>query len=118
MNYGTNAYEDANSIKELPNGDFIMAGAQGSDIWLVRTNSSGVQQWAQDIGTAYNDNAEYIQLASSGGFIICGSTQGSHLNGDDGYLVKTDDLGNVQWTKTYGGDPNDDFHRVENTSDG
>src|SRR5215203_1912857 len=118
MKYGTNAFEDANSVKELPNGDFIMAGAQGSDIWLVLTNSSGVKQWDQVIGTPFIDNAEYIQLAASGGFIICGSTEGTHLGGSDGYLVKTDDLGNVQWTKSYGGDPNDDFHRVENTSDG
>jgi PKD repeat protein len=124
MKYGGIGYDDANSVKELPSGDFIMAGqttttgAGQGDIWLVLTNSSGVQQWAQTIGTTSPDNAEYIQLAAGGGFIICGSTQGLGIGSDDGYLVKTDDLGVVQWYKTYGGSAPDDFHTVENTSDG
>jgi PKD repeat protein len=123
MKYGTNAYEDANSVKELPNGDFILAGQQSpgvlgaGDIWVVRTNSSGAQQWTQNIGTSENDNAEYIQLATAGGYIIGGSTN-TLLSGDIGYLVKTNDMAVVQWAKTYGGDFSDDFHRVENTSDG
>lgn len=126
MKYGGNGFDDANSVKEiLPSGDFIMAGQSSSsgglgsgDIWLVRTNSTGGVLWTQRIGTAFNDNAEYIQLAASGGFIICGSTDGMGVGGDDGYLVKTDNAGAVQWFKTFGGTSPDDFHRVENTSDG
>lgn len=126
MKYGGNGFDDANSVKEvLPSGDFIMVGQSTSagglglgDIWLVRTNSTGAMSWSQRIGTALNDNAEYIQLSAAGGFIICGSTEGLGMGGDDGYLVKTDDLGVVQWFKTYGGSSPDDFHRVENTSDG
>lgn len=125
MKYGGVGFDDANSLKELPNGDFIMVGQSTSagglgqgDIWLVRTNSVGAQQWTQNIGTALNDNAEYIQLVPGGGFIICGSTEGAGVGGGDGYLVKTDDLGVVQWDQTFGGSWSDDFHRVENTSDG
>jgi hypothetical protein len=126
MKYGGNGYDDANSLKEiLPSGDFIMAGQSTTtgglglgDIWLVRTNSSGVQSWTQNIGTSLNDNAEYLQLAAAGGFIICGSTEGIGAGSDDGYLVKTNDSGTVEWFKTFGGSSPEDFHRVENTSDG
>ena len=85
---------------------------------LFRSNSAGALLWTQRIGTAMNENAEYIQLAASGGYIICGSTDGMGVGGDDGYLVKTDNAGAVQWYKTFGGSSPDDFHRVENTSDG
>ncbi|CAN5423981.1 hypothetical protein BH11BAC1_BH11BAC1_03540 [soil metagenome] len=127
MKYGGNGFDDANSVKEiLPGGDFIMAGQSNStpgglglgDIWLVRTNSTGGLIWTQRIGTAGNDNAEYLQLATAGGFIICGSTDPSAVGDDNGYIVKTDDAGTVLWSRIYGGTSPDDFHRVENTTDG
>jgi len=124
MKYGGNGFDDANSVKELPNGDFVMVGQTvsfglgGGDVWLVYTNSMGVMQWDETYGTANPDNGDYIQLASSGGFIIAGSTQNISPGDDNGYLIKTDNLGNLQWSKIYGGIQPDDFHRVENTSDG
>jgi PKD repeat protein len=124
MKYGGNGYDDANSLKELPSGDFVMVGQSttyglgSGDVWLVYTNSTGVKQWDQTYGTVNPDNAEYIQLASSGGYIICGSTQNVTLGDDNGYMIKTDNLGNMQWFKVFGGSWPDDFHRVENTTDG
>ncbi len=127
-NYGTLQYDDANSLKELFDGGFIMAGqtqtvlpdTTNAEIYLIRTNSNGDTCWTKKIGTATtgNENAECIQLASAGGFIICGSTTGIGSGNDDGYLVKTDTGGVMQWQKAFGGSQPDDFHRVENTTDG
>lgn len=121
MKYGTNAYEDANSVKELTNGDFILAGQQSpgsiglADILLIRTDASGTQQWMQNVGSTDNDNAENIQLNGSA-FIICGSTTVG--GSDDGYLVKTNSSGVAQWSRNFGGSSPDDFHTVQVTSDG
>ena len=124
---GSTTYDDANALKELPDGGFIMAGQTvinnpvnlAGQIFLVRTNVNGDTIWTRSFGTdtlGANENAEDIQLAAAGGFIICGSTDST--GNDDGYLVKTDTGGVVQWTKKFGGDLPDDFHRVENTTDG
>ena len=125
---GSTTYDDANSIKVLSDGGFIMAGQTvptagnlSGEIYLVRTNAIGDTIWTKSFGsgiTGKSENAEYIQLSNAGGFIICGSTDGLGIGGDDGYLIKTDTGGVVQWYKTYGGSSPDDFHRVENTSDG
>lgn len=125
--YGGTSYEEANSLKELPDGGFILAGqtvsgALSGEIYLVRTNPLGDTIWTRSFGSGIagkNENAESIQISSPAngpGFIICGSTDSSLS--DDGYLIKTDTFGIVTWGKTYGGSSPDDFHRVENVTGG
>lgn len=118
---GSADYEDANSLKLLPDGGYILGGQiriNGSnyDQYLIRTNSSGDTLWTRHFGTSGTDNIESIVIVSDG-YVMAGSTN-SILTGDDGYLVKTDTSGNVIWSKTFGGNYPDDFHRVEKTSDG
>ncbi|MEO8085477.1 MAG: PKD domain-containing protein [Bacteroidota bacterium] len=120
---GATTFDDANAIKELADGGFILAGQTSVPIWagqifLVRTNSIGDTCWTKSFGTdtsGKNENAEDIQITNNG-FIICGASDSS--GSDDGYLVKTDTGGVVQWTKKFGGSSPDDFHRVEKTTDG
>ncbi len=124
--YGGNNFDDANSLRELTDGGFIMAGQTqvynpvnlAGQIFLVRTNSIGDTIWTKSFGTdiaGKNENAESIQIINNG-FIICGATDSS--GSDDGYLVRTDTGGVVLWTKKFGGSQNDDFHRIEKTNDG
>ena len=120
--YGTAVYDDANSIKALSNGGFILGGqstngANGFDQYLIRTNDSGDTLWTRKFGTLGTDNIECLTIGN-GGFYLTGGTNGAGVGGDDGYLVKTDTSGSVLWTKTFGGSQPDDFHRVELTSDG
>lgn len=122
--YGASGFDDANSIRELPDGGFIIGGQStnggtGLDLYLVRTNSSGVSIWTNRWGTAGTDNIEHIVRNNDGTFILAGGTDDvSGLGGNDGYLVKTDTGGTQIWAKIYGGSDQDDFHRVEATTDG
>ncbi len=120
--YGSAAYDDANSIRALANGGFILGGqsnngANGFDQYLIRTNDSGDTLWTRKFGTIGSDNIEAIAIGNNG-FYLTGSTNGAGVGGDDGYLVKTDTSGNVLFTKTFGGSAPDDLHRVELTADG
>ena len=120
--YGSAAYDDANAIRALANGGFILGGqssngANGFDQYLIRTNDSGDTLWTRKFGTTGTDNIESIALGNNG-FYLTGGTNGAGVGGDDGYLVKTDTSGNVLFAKTFGGSAPDDFHRVELTSDG
>ena len=118
-NFGGTAYDDANSLKLLSDGGFIMGGQSNNQLYLIRTNSNGDAIWTQSFGTSGIDNIECVNFAQEGdGFILAGTTAGAGAGGEDGYLVKTDTGGVQIWAKTYGGSLNDGFHRIEPTSDG
>ncbi len=117
---GNSNYDDANTIKVLADGGYILggqsAGAGGLDQFLIRMKADGDTLWTKRFGTPGTDNIECLILVSDG-FILAGNTS-TAATGDDGYLVKTDTSGNVIWTKVFGGSDQDDFHSVDQTNDG
>ena len=56
--------------------------------------------WTQTFGASYSDVGNSVQQTSDGGFIVVGNTS-SFGNGSQIYLIKTDALGNEQWTQKY-----------------
>lgn len=119
---GSFQYDDANSVRALSNGGFLMGGqsqttTNGFDQFLIRTDDSGNVLWTKEFGTLGTDNIEYIAVGTNC-FYLAGGTSGAGAGGDDGYVVKTDTMGNVLWAKTYGGSLPDDFHTIQITSDG
>jgi hypothetical protein len=120
--FGSSNYDDANAVRELSGGGYILAGqsengSNGFDQYLIETDASGNLSWQKKIGTTGTDNVDGLVILSDG-FLLAGGTNGAGAGGDDGYLVKTDFSGNQIWFKTFGGSQPDDFHRVEVTSDG
>src|SRR5262245_7898385 len=59
-----------------------------------------------------------IIVANDGGYIIVGETRTQYINDSDVYIVKTDALGNIQWTKQYGGNHPDYPNSIVATEDG
>ena len=119
--FGSSNYDDANAVREMPDGGFILGGqssngTNGFDMFLVRIGPTGSTYWMQRFGTMQTENIESLLILSDG-FIVAGNTN-TAATGDDGYIVKTDTSGIVVWSKSYGGSQPDDFHRVEPTSDG
>jgi hypothetical protein len=115
--YGTSGYDDANSIRVLPDG-YITGGKSSSQLFLIRTNLNGDTMWTRKLGPSGVDNIESVIFAQDGpGYILAGSTDGSG-SGDDGYVVRVDTFGMMLWDKKIGGNDNDDFHLIEPTSDG
>ncbi len=88
------------------------------DIYLVKFNSAGVEQWSKFIGGASFEIGNAIQQTADGGFIITGQTY-SYGNADgDYYLVKTDDLGVTQWENWWPQNGLQEAHYVQITPDG
>ncbi|OQA12056.1 MAG: hypothetical protein BWY67_00543 [Bacteroidetes bacterium ADurb.Bin397] len=107
-------------------GDKTENSHGGSDYWIVKTDSLGNILWENTIGGSGNDYLLSIAQTSDGGYILGGNSN-SNISGDktdnsnggyDYWIVKTDNLGNIQWQNTIGGNDDDYLRSLKLTSDG
>ncbi len=95
-------------------GDAILAGyidnytggAGAADAILLKVDKTGELHWAKTYGGTSNDYGFMVQETSDSGFIINGyTTSYSQQTSDhDGFLIKTDENGALDWSKIYGTD--------------
>ncbi len=121
--YGKYYLNWAYSVQQTSDGGYVVTGETNSnlaksDLWLVKTDSSGNEQWNKTYGGTGNDWANSVQQTPDNGYIIAGGTNSSGRGGYDFWLVKTDSAGNEQWDKTYGGIHDEDAFSIQQTSDG
>jgi len=111
------------SVRQTTDGGYIIAGIiyslgrQEGDVYLIRTNSAGETQWTRTYGGSGSDHGCDVEQTADGGFILVGK-YGRSSGYDDVFLVKTDSLGEMRWTRTYGGDSSECGWSVQQTSDG
>jgi len=74
--------------------------------------------WTKIIGGSDDDSGNCIQQTNDGGYIITGETKSFGAGLNDIWLVKTNELGDTLWTKTYGGSADENCNSVQQTSDG
>ncbi len=69
-------------------------------------------------GNSAGDFGRAVEQTSDKGFIVAGYTGSFGAGNNDAYLVKTDSIGNYQWSKTIGESNYDYAYSVKQTSDG
>ena len=118
-------FDEAHSAIQTSDGGYIIAGRTYSyygsgidDLWLVKTDAEGTEQWNRTIGGNYRDIASSVRQTSDGGYIIQGQTDPYGSGFYDLWLVKTDAEGTEQWNRTFGGDSNDWLYSFQQTFDG
>jgi len=97
-----------------PIGNFYLAGSTWSygagwtDLALVKYNNSGDLQWNRTWGGVVHDGANSIELDESGNIYVAGSSgeNFADLYGDV-LLLKYNNVGELQWNKTWGGNQRD-----------
>ena len=120
--FGGDYTDGANSVQQTSDGGYILLahtrsyGAGLTDIWLIKTNTSGDTLWTKTIGGEDIEEGKSIQQTSDGGYIITGYTWS--YGWADLWLIKTDAEGQTLWIKTYAGGHVDVGQSVEQTSDG
>jgi hypothetical protein len=122
--YGGAKDETGSSVRQSSDGGYIIAGSTASfgsglsDMYLVKTNSSGDTLWTRAYGGRSNDEGLSVQQTSDGGYIVSGSTVSFGSGLSDMYLVKTNSLGDTLWTRTFGGANDEIGYSVQQTTDG
>jgi hypothetical protein len=121
--YGGTEYDIGYSINQTSDQGYIIAGVTSSfgngwDVYLIKTDENGIEQWSHTYGGADTDYVHSVQQTNDGGYVIGGWTY-SFGNGDrDVYLIKTDENGIEQWSQTYGDGGDDVGRSVQQTTDG
>ncbi|TKJ42105.1 hypothetical protein CEE37_00050 [candidate division LCP-89 bacterium B3_LCP] len=122
--FGGSDCDRCNSVQKTIDGGYILGGDSWSfgagnyDMYLVKTDSLGNQEWQQTYGGDGWDYCYSVQQTGDGGFILGGSTPSYGAGMRDMYLVKTDSLGNFVWQQTFGGSNIDYCFSVQQTVDG
>ena len=112
------------SIQQTTDGGYIIAGntesygAGSYDVYLIKTNASGIEQWHRTFGGSDNDRGYSVQQITDGGYIIAGYTWSYGAGWSDVYLIKTDAVGDTIWTRTFGEIGYDEGRSVQQTTDG
>ncbi|WP_298505381.1 hypothetical protein [uncultured Maribacter sp.] len=86
---------------------------------------SGEVDWVKNYGGSGEETAQSIIKTFDGGYAVLGFSnsidgdlEGKTLEVNDYWLLKLDELGNKQWSKTYGGSKDDKGQSVKQTKDG
>lgn len=112
-NFGGEDHDTGSSVKQTLDGGYIIAGSTNSfgagaeDVWLIKTNKDGEELWNKTYGGPDTDRGNCVQQTSDGGFIITGSTSDISKSSSDALLIRTDEIGNTIWTRTYAYEGND-----------
>lgn len=109
------------SIRETADGGYIAAGSTESndgditgnngdrDALLIKFTANGSVAWHKTYGGTGAENARSVFQTTEGGYIFTGSANSddgdvsSNHGGNDVWVVKLDNQGEIEWEKTYGG---------------
>jgi hypothetical protein len=90
-------------------GDYLFAGhtssfnANSRDIWLIKTDSNGLEEWNKTFDPTDSNHFPIVIETSDGGFTLVMHTFDFDENVHNDLVIKTDDNGFEQWNHSFGG---------------
>jgi hypothetical protein len=122
--YFSASWEHSYSIQQTSGGGYVIAGVTysfgppGANVYLIKTDPLGDTLWTKTYGGLSDDYGRSVLQTSDGGYVVAGYTNSFGADSSDVYWFKTDSLGNILWTRIYGGDHYDFGYSIQHTSDG
>jgi len=122
--FGGDSTDVGKYVQQTVDGGFIILcntnsfSAGDMDVWLIKTDSAGDEEWSETYGGDWDDVGYGVQQTNDGGFIFVGGTASFDNNSRQVWVVKTGSDGVTEWTQTFGGDYWDEGYSVQQTNDG
>jgi len=132
---GGSNQDEAWSVQEFNDGNFLIVGSGGSndgdiwgehgggDYWVVRLNSNGDTVWTRCFGGSGFEQECKGQVTNDGGCVLVGlslsndgDVSGNH-GSYDCWVIKLSSDGNLEWQKCLGGNEDDYGRSIVQTSD-
>ncbi|WP_232074256.1 hypothetical protein [Spirosoma aureum] len=123
---------EARAITAVVDGGYVAVGYTYSTLYnkesynflIVRVDEDGNVLWQKTLGGSSTEYVSAVVQSADGGFVVAGHTDSNDgdVSGNhglaDGWVVKLDKNGNVQWTKAIGGSSADFVTGLTPLSDG
>lgn len=115
--------EWCSSIVQTKDGGYAIAGysfsfgSGKSDLYIFKLDVNGKLLWSKTIGGTDHDVARDIILTEDGGFVLAGYTYSYGEGSSDLFIVKLDDNGILEWSKSIGGTGLDEARSIIQTKD-
>ena len=122
--FGGNDVDRGLSVQQTTDGGYVLTGYTAlssstlDEMLLIKTDSIGNLQWQRTFGGSGRDYGNFVKQTFDNGFIVTGYTLSYGAGGDDLWIVRTDESGNLLWSKTYGGAQSDVGYCLQETNDG
>jgi hypothetical protein len=134
QSYGGSAYDKAQSIIQISDGNYVVAGYSssvdddvtgnngGEDYWILKLDTTGAIIWQKSFGGSGDDEAYSVVETSDSGFVVAGWTTSndSDVTGNHGFsdswIIKINAAGILQWQTALGGTENDAGLSVKQTT--
>ena len=96
------------------NSQAIATALSNRNLPFIKKNDSPISEqnslksddgliWSKTFGSSGSEGGRSVCETNDNGFLLCGYTYSSGEGNSDVILLKTDSMGNLQWSKTYGG---------------
>jgi len=122
--YGDSLSDIGNAVLQTAEGGYVIGGSTASfgagvtDVYLVKTNATGEEVWAEVWGDSMPDGGNSVCQIADSGYVVAGYTGSYGAGGHDVWLIRTDAEGDTVWTRTYGGGNGEQGNSVAPTADG
>ncbi len=132
--FSGNQHDYLSATVSTREGGFLLAGTSysslgldkkdksngSSDIWLIKIDENGEEQWQKTIGTRYSEEARSVTQTMDEGYIVAGSTNHpkSGYGSKDVLVIKLDKKGRIISQLILGGKGLDEVEKVIPTKDG
>ena len=134
--FGGTGTDYLNNVIQTNDGGYLAVGYTNSnngdipvnhgqyDGWITKVDSNGNKVWSKTFGGSDYDCFYSIIQTSDGGYLAVGHTLSfdgdisGNYAGSDGWIIKIDSNGNIEWSICFGGSKSDFLYSVIQTSDG
>jgi len=135
-NYGGTDGDRAYSVQQTIDGGYTVVGHSSSndgdvsgnngysDYWILKLDELGSIEWEKNYGGSNGDEAYTFKQTTDRGYIVAGKSSssdgdvGGNYGGLDNWIIKLDELGNLEWENNFGGMWQETSNSVQQTIDG